>query len=46
MYQEACFAMGLLADDKEFIDAIKEFSCIASAQQLRTLFITLLIMIQ
>ena len=44
MYQEACFAMGLLADDRKFIDAIKESSCIAYAQQLRTLFVTLLMM--
>jgi len=43
-YQEACFAMGILADNKEFIGAIKESNCIASAQQLRTLFVTLLMM--
>jgi len=43
-YQEARFGMDLLADDREFIDAIKEPSCIASTQQLRTLFVTLLMM--
>jgi len=41
-FQEACYALGLLTDDKEFIDAIKEASEIASGYQLRRLFVTLL----
>ena len=41
-FQEACYALGLLADDKEFIDPIKEASEIASGYQLRRLFVTLL----
>ena len=41
-FQEACYALGLLADDKEFIDAIKEASEIAFRYQLRRLFVTLL----
>jgi len=36
--------LGLLADDKEYIDAIKEASEFASAYQLRRLFVTLLSM--
>ena len=43
-YQEACQELGLLADDKEFIDAIKEASHLASGNQLRRLFFYLLIM--
>jgi len=43
-YQEACQELGLLADDKEFIDAIKEASHLASGNQLRRLFVALLIM--
>lgn len=43
-FQEACYAMGLLADDKEFIDAITEASHLASGNQLRKLFVTLLSM--
>jgi len=43
-YQEACYAVGLLTDDKKFIDAIKKSSCIVFAHQLRTLFVTLLMM--
>ena len=43
-YQEACYALGLLADDKEYIDAIKEASEFASSYQLRRLFVTLLLM--
>lgn len=34
--------MGLLVDDKEFIDAIKEASEFVSIYQLRKLFVTLL----
>lgn len=43
-FQEACYVLGLLADDKEFIDAIKEASELASGNQLRRLFVTLLMM--
>jgi len=43
-YQEACYALGLLADNKEYIDAIKEASKFASSYQLRRLFVTLLSM--
>jgi len=42
IFQEACYALGLLADDKEFNDAIKEANEIASGYQFRRLFITLL----
>jgi len=41
-FQEACYALVLLTDDKEFIDAIKEASEIAYEYQLRRLFVTLL----
>ena len=34
-YKEACYAMGLLAEDKEFIDAIIVVSTLASETQLR-----------
>ncbi|XP_057811274.1 uncharacterized protein LOC131025497 [Salvia miltiorrhiza] len=40
--EEACYAMGLLNDDREYIDGIVEASCWASAKSLRKLFITLL----
>jgi len=40
-YQEACYVLGLLANDKEYIDAIKEASEFASGYQLRRLFVTL-----
>jgi len=43
-YQEACQELGLLADDKEFIDAIKEASHLGYGNQLRRLFVALLIM--
>jgi len=43
-YQEACYVLGLLADDKEYIDAIKEAGEFASGYQLRRLFVTLLSM--
>jgi len=43
-YPEACYALGLLADDKEYIDAMKEVSEFASGYQLRRLFVTLLAM--
>ena len=43
-YQEACQELGLLTNDKEFIDAIKEACHLASGNQLRRLFVSLLIM--
>lgn len=43
-FQEASYALGLLDDDREFIDAITEASEIASRNQLRRLFVTLLVM--
>ncbi|XP_072087026.1 uncharacterized protein [Arachis hypogaea] len=42
MYRDACFALGLLQDDKEFIDAIKEASSWASGSYVRRLFVILL----
>ncbi|KAL1299164.1 hypothetical protein AAHE18_18G089100 [Arachis hypogaea] len=39
---DACFALGLLQDDKEFIDAIKEASSWASGSYVRRLFVILL----
>ncbi|XP_057808815.1 uncharacterized protein LOC131023286 [Salvia miltiorrhiza] len=41
-FKEACYAMGLLNDDREYIDGIVEASCWASAKSLRMLFVTLL----
>lgn len=43
-FQEACYVLGLLDNDKEFIDAIIEASELASGSQLRRLFVTLLVM--
>lgn len=43
-FQEACHALGLLADDKEFIDAIIEASDLGSRNELCKLFVTLLVM--
>ncbi|XP_020964202.1 uncharacterized protein LOC107648526 [Arachis ipaensis] len=42
MYRDACFALGLLQDDKEFIDVIKEASSWASGSYVRRLFVILL----
>ncbi|XP_050255276.1 uncharacterized protein LOC126701205 [Quercus robur] len=42
-YKAACYAHGLLDDDKEWDDAIKEASNWASRRQLRELFATLLL---
>ncbi|XP_016195333.1 uncharacterized protein LOC107636328 [Arachis ipaensis] len=42
-FQEACSAMGFLIDDKEYIFAIKEVAEVASAAQLRRLFVMLLL---
>ena len=44
IYEQACYALGLLADDKEFIDAIIEACELASGNQLRRLFVSLLVM--
>ncbi|XP_019172007.1 PREDICTED: uncharacterized protein LOC109167446 [Ipomoea nil] len=41
-FRDACYARGLLDDDKEYIDAIKEASHWSSAQSMRKLFVTLL----
>ncbi|XP_010494554.1 PREDICTED: uncharacterized protein LOC104771684 isoform X2 [Camelina sativa] len=42
-YKEACYVRGLLDDDKEWHDVLKEASFWATAYQLRYLFVTLLI---
>ncbi|XP_057756276.1 uncharacterized protein LOC130975502 [Arachis stenosperma] len=42
-FKETCYALGLLQDDKEFIDAILEASTWASGNYLRNLFVVLLI---
>lgn len=42
-FKEACFALGLLEDDKEFIDAINQASQWATADFMRSLFVTLLV---
>nr|KAJ0228155.1 hypothetical protein LSAT_V11C100011050 [Lactuca sativa] len=41
-FRDACYALGLLDDDKEYIDAIKEASHYGSGFYLRFLFATLL----
>lgn len=41
-FKEACYAYGLLDDDKEYIDAIDEASFWVSAKYLRRLFVILL----
>jgi len=41
-YEEACYALEVLKDDKEFINAIKEASELASSHELRRLFVSLL----
>lgn len=43
-FQDACAKLGLLTDDKEFIDGITEASTLYSGHQLRRLFVTLLSM--
>lgn len=42
-FQEACEALGLLADYKELIEGIKEVAELGSGSQLRKLFVTLLV---
>ncbi|XP_072078101.1 uncharacterized protein [Arachis hypogaea] len=41
-FKEACYALGLLQDDKEFIDALNEASSWASPNYIRRLFAMLL----
>ncbi|XP_019160736.1 PREDICTED: uncharacterized protein LOC109157292 [Ipomoea nil] len=41
-FRDACYARGLVDDDNEYVDAIDEASHWASADQLRRLFVTLL----
>lgn len=42
-YQKACYALGLLSDDKQYIGAIREASELGSGNQLRGLFVSLII---
>ncbi|XP_071699967.1 uncharacterized protein [Rutidosis leptorrhynchoides] len=42
-YREACLAMGLLGNDKEWLTAMEEASATATSSQLRTLFSHILI---
>lgn len=42
-FREACFALGFLGDDKEFISAIKEAKDWGSGHALRMLFVVLLL---
>ncbi|KAM3264712.1 hypothetical protein P3L10_001706 [Capsicum annuum] len=42
-YKEACYALGLLEDDKEWNDFLAEAACWASGNELRNLFVTILI---
>lgn len=42
-FQQACYALGLLDDDREYIDGIREASELASGHQLRKLFAMLLL---
>ncbi|GJY83835.1 ATP-dependent DNA helicase PIF1-like protein [Tanacetum coccineum] len=41
-YKEACYASGLLEDDKEYVDSIKDTAHWAPPEHLRELFVTLL----
>ena len=41
-FREACYAMGLLTDDREFVDAIKEAVKLSSSYSLHRLFASLL----
>ncbi|XP_028766672.1 uncharacterized protein LOC114724484 [Neltuma alba] len=42
-FREACFALGLLDDDKEFICAIKEAAIWATGTSLRKMFVSMLL---
>jgi len=44
IFQETCDALGLLADDKEFIDVIKDSGQLYSGPQLYSLFVHLMTM--
>ncbi|KAF3623079.1 hypothetical protein FXO38_30936 [Capsicum annuum] len=42
-YKEACYSLGLLEDDKEWNDCLAEAACWASRNELRNLFVAILI---
>lgn len=42
-YKDSCYALGLLDDDKEYIEAIKEASFWSSGKYLRKLFSIILL---
>ena len=42
-YREACFAMGFLQDDREFVEAIKEAKDWGTTNYLRKLFVIMLL---
>ncbi|KAL6512383.1 hypothetical protein OROHE_019995 [Orobanche hederae] len=42
-FKEACYSMGLLDDDKKYIDGIKEASFWGSPHYIRNLFVVLLL---
>ena len=42
-YREACFVMGVLQDDREFIEAIKEAKDWGTTNYLRKLFVLMLL---
>ena len=42
-YREACFAMGFLQDDREFVEAIKEAKDWGTTNYLRKLFVLMLL---
>lgn len=42
-FRDACFAMGLLDDNKEFIDGLKEAATWATGISLRQLFVSMLL---
>lgn len=43
-FEDACFHLGLLEGDREYVDALTEASQLASGNQLRRMFVTLLSM--
>jgi hypothetical protein len=43
IFKDACFALGLLDDDKEFIDAVNQVAQWGTTGYLRKLFVALLI---
>ena len=45
-FKAACFALGLLDGDRECNDAIKEASNWATGQQVRELFVTILLFVR